>query len=58
MGGYLFQPDSGGDILISSFLQPFTGGPGQNVSCEINKCYFSLTLIPWEAGFTEMGHYV
>ena len=22
----------GGDVLISSFLQPFTGGQGQNVS--------------------------
>ena len=22
-------------MLISSFLQPFTGGPGQDVSCEL-----------------------
>ena len=32
-----FQPDSGGDVLISFVLQPFTGGPGQDVSCELNK---------------------
>ena len=25
----------GGNVLISSFLQPFTGGPGQDVSCEL-----------------------
>ena len=31
----MFQPDSGGDMLISSFLQPFTEGPGQDVSCEL-----------------------
>ena len=30
-------PASGGDVLISSFLQSFTGGPGQDVSCGINK---------------------
>lgn len=23
------------------FLQPFTGGPGQDVFCELNKGYFS-----------------
>ena len=27
-----FRPVSGGDMLISPFLQPFTGGPGQDVS--------------------------
>ena len=32
---YLFQPDSGGDMSISSFLQPFTGGPDQDVFCEL-----------------------
>ena len=32
-----FQLDSRGDVLISSFLKPFTGGPGQDVFCELNK---------------------
>ena len=35
--------DSRGDVLMSSLLQPFTGGPGQNVSCELR--YFSLTSL-------------
>ena len=26
-----------GDVFISSSLQSFTGGPGQEVSCELNK---------------------
>ena len=31
-------------MFIRSFLQPFTGGPGQGVSCELKKKrYFSLT---------------
>ena len=32
-----FWPDSGGDVLIPSFLQPFTGRLGQVVSSELNK---------------------
>ena len=32
-----FQADSGGVVLISSFQQPVTGGPGEDVSCELNK---------------------
>ena len=32
-----FQLDSIRDVLISSFLKPFTGGPGQDVFCELNK---------------------
>ena len=32
-----FWPASGGDVLLSSFLQPYTGGPGQDVSCKLNK---------------------
>ena len=32
-----FQPDSGGDVLISSLVQPFTGGPGQDISYKLNK---------------------
>ena len=32
-----FKPDSRGVVLISYFLQPITGGPGQDVSCEPNK---------------------
>ena len=34
---YWFPSASGGDVFISSFLQSFTGGPGQDVSCELNK---------------------
>ena len=34
---FLFQPDSEGYVSMSSFLQPFTDGPGQNVSCELSK---------------------
>ena len=34
---FRFRPDSGGDVRISSFLQPFSGGPGQGVPCELNK---------------------
>lgn len=33
----LFQSASGGDVLISSFQQPFTGRLGQDVSCDLNK---------------------
>ena len=32
-----FQPDSRGVVLISSFPQSFTGGPGQDGPCELNK---------------------
>ena len=43
----LFPPSSQtprGDVFISSFLEPFTGGPGQGVSCELKKKrYFNLT---------------
>ena len=31
------QTDSGRDVSISSFLQPFVGGPGQDVLCDPNK---------------------
>ena len=34
---FLVPPDSGEETL-SSFLQPFTGGPGQDVSWELNTC--------------------
>ena len=54
----LRPPASGADVLISSFLQSFTGWPGQDVSCEVNKDNFSLMIITWEAGFPEMGYYV
>ena len=30
-------------MFISFFLQPFTGGPGQDVFCELNKGYFSVS---------------
>ena len=38
-------------MLISSFLQPFTSGSGQDVSCELEQRYFSLNAQAWEAGF-------
>ena len=41
-------------MLISSFLQPFTGDPGQDVSCELKQRYFSLTLRHGKAVFWEM----
>ena len=44
-------------MFISSSLWPLTGGPAQDVSCELKKVYFSLRLIAWEAGF-PLGHYV
>ena len=49
-----FRSDSGGSVLISSSLQSFTGGPGRDVSSELNKGIFMP--ITWEAGFPEMGH--
>ena len=39
-----FQSASRGDVLISSFLQPFTGEPGQDVSCELNKGISAYSL--------------
>ena len=44
------------DVLIFSFLQPFTGDPGQNVSCELKQRCFSLNTQAWEAGFSERGN--
>ena len=32
-----FQSASRGHVFISSFLQLFIGGLGQDVSCELNK---------------------
>ena len=32
-----FWSDCRRDVFISSFLQQFTSGPGQEVSCELNK---------------------
>ena len=34
---FWFQPDSKGYVFMSSFLQPFTDGPDQDVSCKLNK---------------------
>ena len=43
-------------MLISSFLKkPFTDGPSQDVSCELNK---GILAQAWEAGFQEIGHHV
>ena len=35
----MFPSASGGELLISSSLQSFIGGPGQDVSCELNKVF-------------------
>ena len=32
-----FGSASVGDMFVSSSAQSFTGGPGQDVSCELNK---------------------
>lgn len=45
-------------MFIASLLQPFTGGSGRDVSCELKKRYLSLTLITWEAHVPEMGQYI
>ena len=34
---FWFPSASRGDVLISSSLLTFTGGPGQDVYCELNK---------------------
>ena len=48
------------DVLISSFLQPFTGGPTQDVLnkgiffiCELKQGYFNLTIRHGKAAFWE-----
>lgn len=38
----MWNTDSSGDVLIFTFLQ--LGGPGQDISCELNKKYSRLTL--------------
>ena len=38
-------------MLVSSFLQPFTDGPGQDIFCELNK---GILVQAWES--MEMGH--
>ena len=38
---YCFWSASGEDVLISSFLQLFIGGPDQDVSCVLNKSIFA-----------------
>lgn len=51
-------------MFISSFLQSFTGGPGQDVSgakqsyISLMFSYSSLKSITWESVFPEIGHYV
>ena len=42
----LFPSASGGDVLISSSLQSFTGGPGHVISCELNKGILALSSLP------------
>lgn len=34
---FLIQLNSKGDVLISSCPQSFTGGSGQDISCDLNK---------------------
>ena len=46
----------GRDVLISSFLQPFTGGQGQNVCLWAEQRPFTLT--GRGAGFLVAGHYL
>lgn len=43
-------------MLVSCRLQSFTGGPDQEVSCELKESIFSLMLLTLEAGFWEMGY--
>ena len=38
------------DVLTFSFLQPFTGGPSQNVSCELNKGIYLNIQTPLTGG--------
>ena len=45
------MPDSGGTVLMSSFLQLLTGGPGHNASCERNQQ--SLLFLEPGTGFME-----
>ena len=42
---------SGRDAFISSSLQSFTGGPGQDVSCELNKGILAQCSLPGSQGF-------
>ena len=37
-------------MLISSSLQSFPGGPGQDVSCELNKGISALRSLPGRQG--------
>lgn len=43
--------------MLTSFLQPFTGEPGKDVSWEQNE-YILAEHSDMEAGFPEVGHYV
>ena len=54
-----FSPDSRGDVLISSFLQPLSPPVGLvRMFPGAQQMYFSLMLMTWKAGFPEMGYYV
>ena len=53
---FLGQVSCRGEVLTSPVLQAFTGGPGQDVSRELNRGIFSFMIITWEAGFPEMDH--
>ena len=40
-----FGSACGWDVFISSFLQSFTGGSGQDVSCELNKSLLACSSL-------------
>ena len=42
---FWFWSASRGDVFISSCLQSFTGGPGQDDSCELNKGILGASLV-------------
>ena len=52
---FLVLPRHWKRYVIASFLQPFIDGPGQDVSCDLNR---GILVQAWEAGFLEPGLYV
>ena len=52
---FLIPEDSRGEVLISSFLQPFAGGQGQKVSLELNR---GTLMFRQRGRFPEAGRYV
>ena len=54
----LSGPSLHASVLISSCMEPFTGGPGQDVSCELKQRYFSSRFRHGKQSPLEAGHYV